>query len=271
MAFPVIAWRTLLRNSGAVITASSTASGFSATNVKDWRSFTFWKAGSATSPQYIDIDLGGAGSTDADSLVVVNHNMVAEGGNLKVYADAVTPGTTQVQASYAPSSDITEFKAFAAAGAKRYWRVEFNKGSPFTNAPYAAVIMLGLKMTMPEYIAPNVDPYLHDIEAIGNRTDGGHVAGVVLRGVPRRATLHFGGDAGLLRSFITSDFNPFLIQRYRRYEPWVFQLDSADSEFSPARYLKRPNGGMAGWAPIGGTYARMKCDLPAEEALMEAA
>jgi hypothetical protein len=272
MAFPVIAWRTILRNSGALITASSTASGdFAATNVKDWRPYTLWKSGSLTSPSYIDIDLGVSGSADGDCLAVVNSNMVAEGGQLKVYADTVTPPTNVVQASYTPSSDACELKTFTAPGVKRYWRVEFNKGSPFVNAPYAGVVMLGLKMTMPEYIAPDLDPFLYEVEAMGSRTEGGNPGGVILRGVKRRGTMSFGGDAGLVRSFLTSDFNSFLTTRYKRCEPWVFQLDSGDSDFSPAYYLKKPDAAMAPRSAIGGTYARMTAPLAFEEAQMVAA
>jgi|SRR6267378_49518 len=272
MALPVIAWRTILRNAGAVVSASGTASEYAASNVKDFRSFTLWKAAAVTSPQYIDVDLGVSGAVDADCLVVVNSNSVANASNLKVYADTVTPPTNVVQASYAPTSDAVEFKTFTAPGAKRYWRIEFNTGSPpFAAAPYAGVVMLGLKMSMPEYIGPDIDPFLYDVEAVTPRTVGGHALGVLLRGVPRRGSLRFGADAGLARSFLTSDFNGFLTGRYLRHEPWCFQLDSGDSDFSPARWLRRPVGGAAPRQPVGGTYARFMVPLPVEEAMMEAA
>ena len=229
MATPVIAWKNNLRNSGATITASSTASGYAASNVRDFRPFTLWKSNSTTSPSYVDVDLGASGSADADSIVVVNHNMVSEGGQLKVYADTVTPPVAVAQAAYTPTSDACDLKTFTAPGAKRYWRVEFLKGSPFSVAPYAGVIMLGLKMTMPEYVAPDIDPFLHEIEvASAPSGESGHALGVALRGIRRRGSLHFGGPAGLVRTFLTSDFNAFLTQRYKRCEPWAFQLDSAD-------------------------------------------
>jgi hypothetical protein len=273
MAFPVILYRTILRNAGATITASSTAPGYAAANVKSFLpTGEIWKSNSTVSPSYIDIDLGASGSADADSILLVNHNMVAEGGQVKIYADAVTPGTTTVQASYTPTSDAVDLKTFTAPGTKRYWRVEFNKGAAFTNAPYCGVILLGLKMTMPEYAAPGLNPFLHDIEAFGNAVaDGGNALGVTLRGVQRRGVLRFGGDAGIVRSFITSDFNPFLVQRYRRYEPWGFQLDSSDSEFARAYYLKRPANAQTPLNAVGGTYGRFTVDVPFEEAYMEAA
>ena len=271
MAFPVIHWRNILRNSGALITASSTASGFAATNVKDFRSFTLWKSNSVASPSYIDIDLGASGSVDADAIGVVNHNMVAEVGQIKIYADTVFPPTNVAQASYTPTSDAVDFKTFTGPGAKRYWRVEFNKGAPFTNAPFCGVIFLGLKMTMPEYLAPDVDPFMHDIEVMTNRTAGGHAAGAILRGIQRRGTMNFGGPAGIVRTFLASDLNAFLTGRYKRCEPWVFQLDSADSDFSPAHYLKKPDGATAPRMPVGGVYARMTVPIAYEEAYMEAA
>jgi hypothetical protein len=274
MAFPVIAWRTILRNSGALVTASSSASGYPATNVKTFRAYEIWKANAVTSPQDIDIDLGASGSADADSIVLVNHNIVSNAGQVTVYADAVTIGTTTVQAAYSPTSDYCDLKTFTAPGAKRYWRVRFtDPAAPFASAPYCGVILLGLKMTMPEYVGPNdLDPYLHDIETVGGgRTQGGHAAGVILRGIPRRGTLRFGGDAGLVRSFLTSDFNSFLQTRYRRCEPWAFQLDSSDSDFARAYYLKKPIGAFSPLQAVGGTYGRFTVSLPFEEAQMEAA
>lgn len=272
MAFPVIAWRSVLRNTGAAITASSTASGFVASNVRDFRSFTLWKSNTTVSPSYIDLDLGASGSADADSIVLVNHNMVAEGGQVKIYADAVTPGTTTVQASYTPASDATDLKTFTAPGAKRYWRVEFNKGAPFTNAPYCGVILLGLKMTMPEYVAPDTDPFMRQVEVAGGpASQGGHALGVTLRGIQRRGVLRFGGDAGIVRTFMTSDFNSFLTQRYERREPWAFQLDSSDSEFARAYYLRMPVGASNPRSSVGGSYQRFVIPVPYEEAMMEAA
>src|SRR5262245_44254745 len=129
MALPVIGYRTVLRNAGAVITASSTAASYDPTNVADLRAYLFWKAGATTSPQYIDIDLGVSGSAAADYLAVVNGNAVAIGASLKVYADTVFPPTNVAQAAYSPTSDEVEFKTFTSPGSKRYWRLEWSTGS----------------------------------------------------------------------------------------------------------------------------------------------
>lgn len=268
MALPIISWRNFGRNAGAVITSSSTAAGAAAANVKDLRSFTLWIAGSTTSPQSLDFDLG-AGGDNADHLLMVNMNAVALGAQIKIYADTSFPPTAVAQGLYTPVSDAVDYKGFTAPGVKRYWRVEFQKGGGFSAAPYVGVCQLGLQTNMSEYVAPSVDPYMADIDAMSPKSIGGHFLGALLRGTKRRGTLSFGGDVGVVRSDFT-EINLWLKNRARRREPWGLVLDSADSDFSAARWLKVPDDQDTPLMPVGGSYGRFLLSVPFEEAMMEA-
>lgn len=267
MAFPIILWRNIFRTAGAVITSGGTDTGYSPDNVKDHRANIGWQGNVLTSPQYVNVDCLTA--VTADSILVINHNMVANGGQIKVYADTVNPPVAVAQAAYTPTSDVADYKAFSSL-TKRYWRVEFSDPAPpFATKPFAGEILLGLQMTMPEYVAPDVPPRPHEIVAFDDKSAGGHFLGVTYQGIARRGTLKFGGDAGVDRGFFTSDLTSFLETHFRKLLPWGFVLDSADSEFSAARWYKKPADAASPTLPVGNNYSRFRCDLAFEEAMME--
>lgn len=271
MAAPVIGYRNILRNTGAILTASSTETGFAVADLKDHRAFKIWKSGVTTSPITVDIDLGVSGSVDADYIALVNHNGVANGATYKLYGDTVTPPTNVVVGAYSPVSDAVEYKPFTAPGAKRYWRLEIAKASPpFPAKPFIGEFLLGLRITMPEFLDPSVDPFTRQVEVASQRSEGGHYLGALLRGVRRRAQLTF-GDAGIARSFYTSDLNAFIQTHALKRLPFVFVLDSADTDFDDAMWLKVPDESEIGRLAVGGSYGRFALTLPVEEALVEAA
>lgn len=269
MATPVLLFRNLFRISGAVITSSGTDAGFSAGDVGDHRAYKGWQGDVLTSPQWINIDCLTAQS--ADSILIVNHNMVANSGQVKVYADTVNPPTNVAQAAYTPTSDVADYKDFSSMS-RRYWRVEFiDPAAPFTSKPFAGEILLGQKLDVGEYVAGDIDPRLHDIQVKSTRSEGGHFLGATLQGIIRRGTLRFGGDVGVDRATFTSDLNTFLQTHYRKCLPWGLVLDSADSEFAAARWLKKPDDSMTPSVPVENNYSRFRFDLPFEEAWQETA
>lgn len=272
MATPIILFRNLFRITGAVITSSGTDAGdFSPAYVGDHKAYLGWQGNVLTSPQWINIDCLTAQS--ADSILIVNHNMVANAGQVKVYADTVNPPTNVAQAAYTPTSDVADYKDFSSLS-RRYWRVEFiDPSAPFTSKPFAGEILLGTKMTMPEYISADFDPYMHDIAGKSTMSEGPpqHYLGTLLQGIDRSGVLKFGGGVGLDRAFITSDFKDFMQNHYRKFLPWGLVVDSADSDFAPARWVMRPGDQRTPFNPISGTYARFGSDVPFTAALVEQA
>lgn len=271
MASPIILYRNIFRTASAVITTSGTDAGFSASDVGDHRAWKGWQGNVLTSPQYINIDCLAA--KDADSILLVNHNMVANAGQVKVYADTVNPPVAVAQAAYTPTSDVADYKAFTTLS-KRYWRVEFSDpAAPFTSKPFAGEILLGQKVDVAEYVAADVDPFMHDIIGQTARSEGPpqHSLGTVLRGVDRSGVLAFGGECGVASAKFVSDLTDFLQNHYRRYLGWGLVFDSADSRFSAARWMLRPQGAKVPSLPVGGSYSRFRFDLAYEPALVEAA
>jgi hypothetical protein len=269
MALPKIGWRNILRNAGATVTATSTASGFDVADVYNLRPWTIWKSAVLTSPIRIDIDLGASGSADADYLALVNTNIKALGGTVKVYADAVTIGTTQVQAAYTPGYDDVEYKEFTAPGVKRYWRVEIaHAAPPFSAAPFIGELFLGLKMTLTEYPSPDIDPFLKQVAAAGQQAEGGAYLGAILRGQTHRFTLAT-GSPGMARAFYTSDFNSFLDTHAYLMRPFVFVLDSADADFLKPVYVRKASDSDITRQAVGGVWNRLVPGIPLVEAWSE--
>lgn len=271
MAFPVILYRSIFRNTGAIITASSTDTGFSVANISDMRPWIIWKSGTLVTGITIDLDLGASGAVSADTLGLVNHNLVAEGGTIEVKSGATFPPTDDTPlAAMTPDSDEVALVTMTPPAARRYWRVTLAKGGNFVNKPYIGDLWIGLRTTMPQYLDADIDPYMTDVEAVSQRGKTGHFLGVVLRGKQHRDELRFGGPAGMPRTFYTSDFEAVLTH-IRQRKPFFFQIDSADGTWKVPFFLKLPDAAKAPTKAVGGVYTNLKTIIPFEEAWMERA
>ncbi len=270
MATPIILYRNIFGTSGAVITSSGADAGFSAADVGDHRAYKGWQGNVLTSPQWVNIDALAA--VAADSILVVNHNMVANAGQIKVYADTVDPPVAVAQAAYTPTSDVADYKAFPSLS-KRYWRVEFiDPAAPFTTKPFTGEILLGARVDLTEYVDPSTDPWMHEIMAKSTRSEGPpqHWLGTLLSGIDRSGVLRLGGEAGVDRASFTA-LKDFVQNHYRKLLPWGLVFDVADSDFSVARWMMKPAEVKTPQLPVGNTYARFRCDIAYEPAFVEPA
>lgn len=272
MAFPIIAYDSMLRLTTTTVTDPGTETGFSITALYDLKAYQFWKSNQTAAAINIDIDTG-AGGKNGDYIALVNHNLFTLGATVRVLADTVSPAAVQVMAATALPEDTVSLLTFTAPGAKRYWRITINHAAlPFASKPYAAEIFLGMKTTLPEYLAPSFDPFFKGVEVSGNRSEGGHFLAATTRGQSHRGTLNFGGDAGIVRSFFTSDLNAFLDTHALLRRPFIFTVDTADTDFDSARYVKMPDDADAPRLAVGGSHSgRLTFSLPVEEAFMETA
>lgn len=270
MAFPVCLWQSILRNAGATVTASSTAAGYSIADSFDLRPWKVWTSGTVVTGITIDIDLGASGAANADSIGLVNQNITSQGGAVEVKADTVTPPVTVVQAAYTPASGDVDLQTFAAPGAKRYWRLTLTKGGNFATAPYIGEIVLGMRTTLTEYMDPGIDPFLKSVEASAQRSEGGHYLGAILRGRTHRFDFGFSDTSGANRTAFTSDLNAFIDQHVDQLKPFIFQLDSADADFSKPIFIRKADASPVKRMAIGGVWSRLTFKFPAMEAWMEA-
>jgi hypothetical protein len=81
--------------------------------------------------------------------------------------------------------------------------------------------------------------------------------------------MSFGGAAGSIRSFYTSDLNTFIDSHLMKYRPFIFQLDSGDSDFAKPYYLRRAEGSDVSRKAVGGVWSRLALTVNVEEAWSE--
>lgn len=268
MALPLVCYKSMLSTS--TITDPGTETGYDIDDLYDLRSYKGWKSDQVAAAINIDIDAGVAGA-DADYIGLVNHNLYTLGATVRVLGDNATPPVTERLAPVTPSEDTVSVKTWTAPGAVRYWRVTINHAAlPFSAAPFIMELFLGLKTELPQYIAPSFNPFFSGIEVAGSRSEGGHYLGATTRGKTHRGTLTF-GEAGAPRASFTSDLNAFLDNHALLRKPFIFIFDTADSDFSTARYIKMTDDSDAERYAVGGCYANFTLSLEVEEAYMEPA
>ena len=271
MAFPLILYDSFLTDSTTTITDLGTESGYAIANIKDLKAYTFWKSNQTAAAINIDIDTGAGTEGNADHIAIVSHNLYTLGATIRIFADAAVIGTTEVLAATTPTEDTVTYLPFTAPGVKRYWRVTINHAAlPFAAKPFAACIQLGLKTTLPEYLAPSFDPFFKGVEIRGSRSETGHYLGGVSRGQRHRGNITF-GDAGAARASFTSDLNAFIDNHALLRKPFIFILDSGDSDFDSGRYVRVTDGGSIDRMAVGGSWTRLTFSLPIEEAFVETA
>lgn len=273
MAFPVILYDSIGRTTGVTLTASSTESGYAIADAFDLKGWKVWKSGTVTTGITIDIDMG-SDTGSANTIGLVNHNITSEGGTIEVRADTAAgpnPPTTVRQAAYTPTYGEVDIQTFTLASNLRRWRLVLAKGGNFTNKPYLGEIFLGTRTTLPDLLNPDTDPFLKGVEGSIARSKGGQALGATLRGQTHRFTMAFGGDAGMSRSFYTSDLNGFIDNHLLKYRPFIFQVDSADTDFKRPVYVVRGDGSPVDRRAVGGVWSRLIFSCPVEEAHSEAA
>ncbi len=273
MAFPKIAYRNILRNTSAghaVTSDVAVDTGFALADIHDHRAFKIWKSGVLTSPINIDIDLGGSGAVDCDYLGLINHNLNTISAKVSVLADATPTPTSVKLTAVVPDEDAVTYKEFSATSL-RYWRIQITHTSPpFSAKPFIGELLLGLKTTLTEFMQPGFDPFHKQVEIASERSEGGHYLGATLRGITRRAEIAF-GPAGGARGAFTSDLNAFLDDHAFKRLPFLFVLDTADSDFDSPRWLKVPDEANIDREAVGGVWSRLVLRMPVEESIMESA
>jgi hypothetical protein len=272
MAFPVILYDSILRDTGATVVASSTETGdYAASYLLDFLPWKMWKSGTLVTGINIDIDLG-ADTGTADTIGLVNHNITSEAGTVELRADTsagANPPTTVRQAAYTPTYGDVDLKTFTEAANLRRWRIVLAKGGNFTNKPFIGELFIGSRTTLTEYLNPEIDPYLKQVGGASERTEGGHFAGAVLRGQVHRFVLGF-GEAGGNRTAMAPVMT-FLDSHAYLLRPFIFQVDSDDTDFKKPVYLKKTDDGDVSRQAVGGMWNRLTLAIPVEEAWTEAA
>lgn len=206
------------RFNDGVPTATDTAAGFSVLNIRDLRTFTYYKANSLGT-KIIKVNCGSAKS--ADCLGIINHNLgtvgatiSVEGSNDDFGADIVT-----ALAGFTVNNDKAILKLFPASLQKQYWRLSL---ANCTAAPQLAVAMIGMKLQFPYPPETTYVPYKESIEADSKLSKGAHTLGTVVRYKPRKISARF---ANLSRPFVFDTFVPFWDGHASDKKPFFYAWD----------------------------------------------
>lgn len=270
MARPLIGYDNFVNLSTTTVTDPGSASGYPIANISDRRGFTIWKSNQTAAAVNIDIDVG-AGMDNADYIGLVNSNLTTLGATVRVMAGNVSfAAATQVMAATTPAADGVAMMTFTAPGNSRYWRVILNHAAlPFASAPFIGELWLGMKTTCPEYVSPAFAPYFDDVGVDGDRSAGGHFLGSILRGHEHRGTIDLGGAAGVSRADHLATLKPFADNHLLKRYPIFFVLDTDDTDFDDARFIKMTDSSRLNRDAVGDTWNRLRFAFEAEEAFAE--
>ncbi|MFN7725146.1 MAG: hypothetical protein ACK5QH_08765 [Rubrivivax sp.] len=158
----------------AAVVASSTASGFAASNVADWRPYTWWRP--TALPATLTVDCGSARA--ADYALVHGHTLFSAGCTLEVRGSTDNFGASNVLvASLTPTSDEPQLLLFNSASF-RYWRLRITGAATM---PALAIAAIGARLELPEWLGQPFDPLGRQIMGQSNRNERGQPLGRVVQ------------------------------------------------------------------------------------------
>lgn len=229
------------RFADAAPVASTTASGYSVLNVRDWRPYTWWKA--TVLPATITVDCGVARAADY----------------LLVYGEAATyevrGSTDNFAASDVPLGSVTLTAlgfglVLFASVSYRYWRLR-QTGS---GTPAVAIAAPGAALEFPRRMASGFDPIGRSVEGQSNRSERGHPLGSVIDFEEWSGSLSF---KNLSQSWVRGTFVPAW-KTHLRGSPFLFAWDPVDH--ASELYLVKAGPGYK--TPHGvGQYCDLQFDV----------
>lgn len=167
-------YRNILGQVGQVLTATSTAAGFSVNNLYNMKEVDSWKANDTTDPCYVTVDTNACALTVADYVAFIGHNLGTINAAVTLQWSTDASSWTDLFTAVALRNDKAFLREFTNPGSKRYWRLKITGHSA---APQISILAFGLKTEL-DYASSSFDPHAEDVEANINLTQGGCVAGV---------------------------------------------------------------------------------------------
>jgi hypothetical protein len=158
------------RLADATVAASTTAAGFAAANVADWRPFTWWKPTALPATLTVDCTTAKA----ADYALVYGHTLFSSGCTVEVRGSTDNFGASNVLvASLTPSSDNPFFISFGSVS-YRYWRIRITGAATM---PALAIAAIGARLELPTGMAQGFDPVGRKVDGQTNRNENGQPLG----------------------------------------------------------------------------------------------
>lgn len=154
----------------ATVAASTTASGFAAANVADWRPYTWWKP--TALPATLTVDCASAKA--ADYALVYGHTLFTAGCTLEVRGSTDNFSASNVLvASVTPTSDAPLALWFNSVS-YRYWRIRITGAATM---PALAIASIGARLELPTWLPQPFDPLTRKIDGQSNRSENGQPLG----------------------------------------------------------------------------------------------
>lgn len=168
MAKPTIFYDNRLAD--GAIAASSTAAGFAAANVADWRPYTWWKP--TALPATLTVDCGSAQA--ADYALIYGHTLGSAGCTLEVRASTDNFGASDVLVDSITPSDDDPFVLQFATASYRYWRLRITGAA---SMPAMAIAAIGAALELPIWLPRGFDPVGRKINGQTNTNENGQPLG----------------------------------------------------------------------------------------------
>lgn len=197
------------------ITATDTAPDYDFNNIKDLRTYTFWKADSSGT-KYITVDCGSTKS--ADSLGIIGHNLGTAAAIVSVETSDDNITYTERLAGFTPTNDKALLHTFIPASA-RYWRTKIVTTAV---APQIAVALIGKRLTFERHLQGSFDPTPEKIEGQSKRGKTGNLLGSVVYYHSMKMRADF---RNITPAWIRDTFKPAWDEHLSLLKPFFFAWD----------------------------------------------
>jgi len=199
-------------------TATSTAAGdFSVLNVRDYRSYTHYKA-AAAGTIYITVDTAST-ATAADTMGIYNHNLGTAASTIAVECSTNNSTWAVALAGFTPTDDYAIMKPFTEKANFRYWRLKMETAAV---APQCAIAMIGSRITFPNKPLAPLSKYSMGMETVSTKGKAGHILGQQIRFRPLTMSFTFPPSENNYTWWATT-FKAFY--RSHQLKPFFFCLD----------------------------------------------
>lgn len=245
-------WETMLGSTGSSLAATSTASGYTLTDIYNMLETNMWKSAVTTDPQYITYDAGSGNTKTADYLAIIGHNLATIGATitLQYSTDNFAADINDAFTGFAPTADTIILKEFTAPAAKRYWRLKIS--GTMSAAPYMTLCIWGSKTEL-DYASASFDPYDQDVKAAVNLSQGGFVTGIHTQYTERALSLRFDDADSTLYTKVKAWWDGSGLKNF--FVAWETANNPNDV------YLMRPDTRFSNPLKLGGLYRDISMNL----------
>lgn len=247
-AYPKMLYNSRLDDATPV--ASTTATGYSVLNLRDWRSYTAWQP--TALPATVTVDCGSA--VAADYWLIYGHDLFTQGCTIEVRGSTDNFAASNVLVdTVTPASNANFVRHFASAS-YRYWRFRITGAATMPSIQIAAV---GVAMDIPAYLSSGFDPIGREPMGAFSRSETGQPLGRTVQWEKWSQDLTF---EALTWTWLRDTWEPAW-DAHLLNDPFVFQWDP--SGHAAEIFLVNTEGGFK--APHGtGSYLSLSFRLTAK-------